>query len=916
MKKIIILLAFLGLIFLSPLSLSAQSLQSPATDSIPLESLLKKIESATPYRIYSEAPSSLSVFSNQDVSSPVSALSTIFENTSYEVSVFGNNIFILKEKIIKKDLVLLSVENKSLSELEDNENSLRPQRTELATSENLVYAVGDQYAKTMPKTVVLKGRVVDSKTKDPLPGINIVLKSPYVGTTTNANGEYTLQLPAGQILLDVTGLSIKPSRRQLILYGDGVLNIELVEDIYQLGEVVVTGSAVDNVKRVNIGVEKLQVAKIKNIPTALGEVDILRAIQTLPGIKTVGEASTGFNVRGGSTDQNLILFNEGTIFNPNHMFGFFTAFSSDMVKDAEIYKSSIPAQYGGRISSVLEVTGKEADKEEFKGSAGIGLVTSKLNLEIPIVKKKSSVLLSGRTTYSDWILKKLPEKSDYKNGSAGFYDFGMVFSNDFDAKNQLNVYGYFSQDRFSFSESDEYVYRNMNASAKWKRIINNKLLSSFGVGYDHYDYQTMDKKDPMAAYKLSFGINQLFAKADFVYVQDDHKIDFGFKTILYDINGGVYDPEGEESMVKPDKIQKEKALETAFYIGDQWDITSKLSVNAGLRYSIFNALGPRTYYKYNPDLLPYESSITDTVTVNGNKVLKTYHGPELRLSARYMVNDNFSVKAGFNSMRQYIHKLSNTVIMSPTDTWKLSDANIKPQQGWQTAAGLYYNFPGKEWETSLEAYYKKMNDYLDYRSGARLLMNHHVETDVINTEGHAYGVELSLKKTAGKLNGWASYSYSRTFLRQSDKMILNPINNGDWYPADYDKPHDIKMVGNYKLSQRFSFSLNVDYSTGRPTTVPAGKYFSQTLNSVQVFYTDRNSFRIPDYFRMDASFNIEPSHKLTLLTHSSISFGVYNLTGRANVYSIYFVSEEGRIKGYQMSIFARPIPFVTYNIKF
>ena len=906
----------MGLTFLSPLSLSAQSLQSADADSIPLESLLKKIESSTSYRIYSEASSSLSVFANTDISSPILALERIFENTPYKVSIFENNIFILKEKIIKKDLALFSIRKDNLSDWDEDRISLQPQRAEIATSENLVYAIGDQYAKTTSKTIVLKGKVTDSKTKEPLPGINIVLRDPYSGATTNGNGEYTLQLPAGQVQLDITGLSIKPSRRQLILYGDGVFNIELIENIHQLGEVVVTGSAVDNVKRVSIGVEKLQVSKIKNIPMALGEVDILRAIQTLPGVKTVGEASTGFNVRGGSTDQNLILLNEGTIFNPNHLFGFFTAFSSDMVKDAEIYKSSIPAQYGGRISSVLDVTGREADKEKFKGSAGIGLVTSKLNLEVPIVKKKSSVLLSGRTTYSDWILKKLPEKSDYKNGSAGFYDLGMVLSNDLNTKNQLNVYGYFSQDRFSFSENDDYTYRNLNASAKWKRIINDKLLSSFGVGYDHYDYKTKDKVDPATAYNLSFGIDQIFAKADFVYVLDKHKIDFGFKSLLYDINGGTYEPWGEESLIKHDKIQREKALESALYIGDQWELTPKLSINAGIRYSMFNAMGPRTYYKYNPDLLPYESTIMDTVTVNGNKSFKTYHGPELRLSARYMIDDNFSVKAGFNSMRQYIHKLSNTVIMSPTDTWKLSDVNIKPQRGWQAATGLYYNFPEQALETSLETYYKKMNDYLDYRSGARLLMNHHVETDVINTEGHAYGVELSVKKTAGKLNGWASYSYSRTFLRQSDKMIDNPVNNGDWYPADYDKPHDIKLAGNYKFTQRFSLSLNVDYGTGRPTTIPAGKYFNRTLNSVQVFYTDRNSYRIPDYFRMDASFNIEPSHKLTLLTHSSISIGVYNLTGRANVYSVYFVSEGDRIKGYQMSIFARPIPFVTYNIKF
>jgi hypothetical protein len=286
------------------------------------------------------------------------------------------------------------------------------------------------------------------------------------------------------------------------------------------------------------------------------------------------------------------------------------------------------------------------------------------------------------------------------------------------------------------------------------------------------------------------------------------------------------------------------------------------------------------------------------------------------LSGRYAFNDDFSAKVGFNTMRQNIHKVSNTSIMSPTDIWKLSDVNIKPQQGWQLAGGIYYNTSDRMWEFALEGYYKQMKDYLDYRSGAKLLMNPHLETDVINTEGYAYGIELEAKKPKGKLNGWVSYTYSRTFLRQNDKRIVRPINNGDWYPTEYDKPHDFKFVGNYKFTRRYSLSLNMDYSTGRPTTIPAGQYYDHKLGITQAYYTDRNAYRVPDYFRMDLSFNVEASHHLTLATHSSISFGVYNLTGRKNVYSIYYVLDNKRVQGYKMSIFGAPIPFVTYNIKF
>ena len=421
---------------------------------------------------------------------------------------------------------------------------------------------------------------------------------------------------------------------------------------------------------------------------------------------------------------------------------------------------------------------------------------------------------------------------------------------------------------------------------------------------------------PLEAARLSFAINQYFAKANFSLNQEKHKLKFGASTLLYNIRSGKYEPLGEEAIVAFDELQKDKALESAFYLDDEWELTSKFSLNAGIRYSLYNALGPRNYYTYQSGTLPSESTIIDTVQVAGNKMLKTYHGPELRLSGRFSFNDDLSVKAGFNTMRQYIHKVSNTTIMSPTDTWKLSDANIKPQQGWQLAGGVYYNTSDRMYEFSVEGYYKKMKDYLDYRSGARLLMNHHLETDVINTEGYAYGIELEAKKPKGKLNGWISYTYSRTFLRQNDKRIHNPINGGDWYPTEYDKPHDFKFVGNYKFTRRYSLSLNMDYSTGRPTTIPAGQYYDHKLGTTQVYYTDRNSFRIPDYFRMDLSFNVEASHHLTLATHSSISFGVYNLTGRKNVYSIYYVVEDKKIQGYKMSIFGAPIPFVTYNIKF
>ena len=891
----------------SGMELAAQT-QGTVSDSISIISLMEQVEQATSYKIYTNISKPFMV-KKQEGTASLEQLKEALSGTFWQVNVFGNRVFVMQNLNLRANLPKTWTDD-----TQDEHQGVRV--TEVLTSENKVYEIGDKFRPSKAKKIKLTGQVIDFKTNSPAVGIHVIRRDPWTAATTDVDGRFEIELAPGYNVLELQGISVKDARRQLMLYADADVRIELEEQNLMLEEVLVTGGRVEAVKSTALGMEKITPSLLKNIPTAMGEVDVLKMVQALPGVKTVGEASSGFNVRGGSTDQNLMLLNGGTIYNPTHLFGFFTAFNSDMVSDVEIYKSSIPSQYGGRISSVLNITGKEANKEKFVGVAGIGLLTSKLNLEIPLWKERTSLLLSGRTTYSDWLLGMLPEKSGYKDGKAGFYDVGGTFSHTFNMRNKLNIYGYYSRDRFAFNDNEKYGYGNMNLSAHWRSIFNDRLTGNFSVGYDHYDYKNDETVDSIQAARLSFGINQYFAKANFNLELEKHKLNFGASTLLYDIRSGKYEPLGEYSLVATDELQKDKALESAVYLGEEWEITPKFSVNAGIRYSMFNALGPRDYYTYQPGTLPSESTIADTVRVTGNKVLKTYHGPEFRLSGRYAFNDDFSVKAGFNTMRQYIHKVSNTSIMSPTDTWKLSDVNIKPQQGWQLAGGFYYNTPDRMWEFSLEGYYKKMKDYLDYRSGAKLLMNHHLETDVINTEGYAYGVELEVKKPKGKLNGWINYTYSRTFLRQNDARIARPINGGDWYPTEYDKPHDFKFVGNYKFTRRYSLSLNMDYSTGRPTTVPAGQYYDQQLGTTQAFYTDRNSYRVPDYFRMDLSFNVEASHHLTLATHSSISFGVYNLTGRKNVYSIYYVVENKKIQGYKMSIFGAPIPFVTYNIKF
>ena len=688
-----------------------------------------------------------------------------------------------------------------------------------------------------------------------------------------------------------------------------------IADDHELAEIVVVSGRQSAVKSTLIGSEKFKPELLKNIPSAFGESDIMKVVLTLPGITTVGEASSGYNVRGGATDQNLILYNGGTVYNPSHLFGLFTSFNSDAIEDVELFKSSIPVEYGGRISSVLKVTSKEANMQKLTGSASIGVLTSKANLEIPVVKDHVSLLLNGRTTYSDWILKHLPEKSGYRNGSGNFYDLGGVLTWKLNDMHRLKVYGYWSYDKFSFSSDDNYGYRNRNFSAEWRSILSEKITATLSGGLDHYDYFNEDRATPTMAARLSFGIDQLWGKLHFRHrLTEKQVLSYGLSVQHYNVQAGKYEPLGEESRISTNQLEKEKALESAAYIDYEHSLTDKLSVSAGLRYSMFNALGPRDVNFYADGELPSEETLLETRHETG--VIKTYQAPEIRLSARYALMENLSLKAGFNTMHQYIHKVSNTSIMSPTDIWKLSDLNIKPQNGWQLAAGVYYETDDKEYELSAEAYYKHIGDYLNYRSSAVLLMNPHLETDVISTDGKAYGLEFQVKKPVGKLNGWVSYTFSRSLLRQDDKRVAVPLNDGDWYPSEYDRPHEVKAVLNFKFTERYSLSSNFDYATGRPTTLPAGKYYNSYNQRYMPYYTDRNKYRIPDYMRLDLAFNIEPTHRLTSFLHTSFSIGVYNALARKNAYNIYYVTEGNEIKGYKLSVFGTAIPYVSLNIKF
>jgi hypothetical protein len=782
-----------------------------------------------------------------------------------------------------------------------------------SSPEKKLFEIGPKTNNVGRGNATLVGYVRDIKNGEALSGAVVYVDTPAIKTITDQFGYFSITLPKGRQTLHINSLGMKDTKRQLMMYADGKLTVELEDYIASLKAVTVTTEKRSNVRSTQMGVDKVNIRTIKQVPTVLGESDILRVVLTLPGVTSVGEASTGFNVRGGAADQNLILLNDATIYNPSHLFGFFSAFNTDVVKGVELYKSAIPEKYGGRLSSVLDVSTRDGNSKKLSGTGGIGLLTSRLTLEGPLDKEKTTFILGGRTTYSNWLLKQVPNDA-YANSSAAFYDLNLNITHTINTKNTIYLTGYMSHDNFKLNSDTLYKYGNQNAIVKWKHIFNNRFFSVVSAGVDRYDYSISSDIYPVNAFKLSYDINQTHFRTEFNFNPNNkHSLNFGIHSIYYQIHPGSYQPNATQSLVAPDKVPAEQALESALYLGDRYNITPDFSINAGIRYSLYNYLGPHDVYHYLPNAPRSITSLTDTAHFVSGKNVKTYSGPEIRVSMRYSLSTDASVKLSFNTLRQYIHTLSNTTAISPTDIWKLSDPNIAPQEGYQVALGYYRNFSNSI-ETSVEVYYKQIYHYLDYKSGATLVMNKHIETDVINTRGEAYGAEFMIKKTEGKLNGWLSYTYSSTRLKMDDPIAGELINKGNFYPANFDKPHNVNFIGNYKFSHRISVSLNAVYSTGRPITLPIA-LFNQA-GSQRVFYSDRNQYRVPDYIRGDLSVNIEGNHKIKKLAHSSWSLGVYNLLARQNPYSIYFIQENGVIKGYQLSIFGTAIPFVTYNFKF
>lgn len=780
-------------------------------------------------------------------------------------------------------------------------------------SGNVVQEIGNPADKSKQGNVTITGYITNRDTKEPVAGVTIFVQKLQSGTISNQYGFYSLTLPRGSHLLQYSYIGMKEKQIGINLYGQGELNVEMNSVLIPLRETVVTAQRNMTLQRTEVGLEKISVSAFKLMPTPMGEADIIKSVLLIPGVQSVGEGSAGFNVRGGSADQNLVLLYGAPVYNTSHFFGFFSAVNADIIREVTIYKGGIPGRYGGRISSVLDISGRDGNRKEFAGNAGISPITTHLLVEGPVKKDTSTFLFAGRTTYSNWILDVFDIPA-LRNSRASFYDINSRFTYDFSRKDKFDISGYSSHDSFRFNSDTVYSYNNLIVSGRWRHFFSNRLFSVLSFHNSFYRYDVTSESNPPEAFALSHTINSSGLKYDFNYYQGRHEFNFGTEAAFHSVLPGKYYPAGDSSLVIPDRIERERAIESGFYAEDKFAVTENLSVNAGIRFSSYFALGEKSVMVYDPELSRSLSTIYDTLSYRPGQIYRSYGGPELRLSFNYRLSTRSSVKVNYNRMRQYLHLLSNSTSISPTDTWKLSDYYIKPQIGDQYAAGFYQVMNNLGIEASLEIYYKTLRNMVDFKGGTNLVMDRYVEKDLVNVKGKAYGVELSLKKEEGRIRWSFAYTYSRTFLKSTGRFADEIINSGKWFPANFDRPHDLLVTFNYILSRRFSISSGYTYSTGRPITYPETTYY---LNDMLVtYYSDRNKYRLPDYSRLDISWTINGNLKAKKIAHPHWVFSIYNVLGRNNVYSVYFNQEASGLTGYKLSVFARAIPSISFNFDF
>ncbi len=766
--------------------------------------------------------------------------------------------------------------------------------------------------------MTISGTISDKKNNETLIGVSVAIKELKAFTATNEYGFYSLTLPKGDYEISISSVGYESITEKIALNKNIRKDYKLTEVGQVLDEVVFSEKNKTNTRKPEMSVNKLSIATIKQMPVVLGEVDIIKSILLLPGVTNAGEGQSGFNVRGGGADQNLILLDEATIFNSSHLFGFFSVFNPDAIKDLKLYKGGIPARFGGRASSVLDIYQKDGNSNAFHMNGGIGLISSRLLAEGPIVKDKGSFLIGGRASYAHLFLKL----SNNKN-SAYFYDLNTKLNYKFNKSNSLFLSGYFGRDVFSLNQSFTNTYGNSTLNLRWNHLFSDKLFSNLSAIYSDYYYGlNLD----FVGFNWDSGIKNYNLKYDFkYYVTNKIKLNYGANAIYYDFNPGTINPSSATSGINFKQIEKKYAFEPSFYLDAEQKITDKINIEYGFRYSMFSRLGSSTKnlyandqaVTYDSDLKIYEKATPIGTEYYGrNQSMANFNNIEPRFSVAYEFSENKSVKASYNRMVQYLQLVSNTASPTPLDVWTPSDSYIKPQIADQWALGYFTNFKNDTYSLEVESYYKKIQNRMDYIDGADLIANEAIEQVILNGEMRSYGLEIMLRKNTGKFNGWIAYTLSRSEQRTPGRTALETgINNGNWYRSAYDKTHNLAITGSYKWNTKWTLGANFILQSGQPVTYPNGQYTYQGITVPS--YGLRNENSLPLYHHLDVSATLTPKHNASRKWKREWVFSIYNIYSRKNAASISFRQNQdsGQNEAIKLSIFGI-VPAVSYNFKF
>jgi hypothetical protein len=755
------------------------------------------------------------------------------------------------------------------------------------------------------KRYAVSGHVKDAESGEDLFGASILVVELNTGSIANEYGFYSVSLPKGSYTLRYSYTGYEPQVHKVTLDKDVVLDVTLKPEMETLQEVEIKAARSDaNVKAPEMSVVKMDVKTINRIPALMGEVDIIKAIQLLPGVQSVSEGSSGFSVRGGSPDQNLILLDEATIYNASHFLGFFSVFNNDAIKDVTLYKGDLPAQYGGRLASVLDVRMKDGNQKKFSGTGGIGLISSRLTLEGPIIKDKTSFIVSGRRTYADLFLIFAKDEG-VQDSRMYFYDFNAKINHTFNENNRLYISGYFGQDVFK----NPFAYMklgNATATARWNHLFSKKLFSNFTTIYSRYSYNlgTANENDP-SSFLWTSNLQDYQFKGDFTYYPaTNHTLRFGLSSTLHIFDPGLAKGTSDESLFTEYKLPRSYGMESGIYISDDHEVSNLLTLKYGIRFSLFQNVGPGTVFNYDENF-----NMVDSVNYNSWDFYKTYGGIEPRLGLTYLLNEVSSIKASYSHSYQYLQLAQNSTAGTPLDIWFSASPNVKPQVADQVAAGYFRNFRKNTIETSVEVYYKDMRRTIDFKDHAELLLNKQLEGELRFGKSWSYGIEVMVAKPQGRLNGWVSYTYSRTWRELKD------INDGKKYPAPYDSPHDFSIVLNFDATKRINLSANWIYSTGKPVTFPTGRAVID--GAIVPIYSDRNAYRMMDYHRLDVALTLRQKPKESPF-YWDLVFSVYNAYNRHNTWAINFVqdTENPYVTYAEQTYLFGIIPAITFNFKF